>query len=551
MTEFNSKSESPEILPPIEEQTGGAKKILINTLMIIGVMFVFLVSLKMMGGSFKLFGKDFAHALITTTSNPFVGLFIGLLATAVIQSSSTTTSMIVVMVAAGDLNLASAVPMIMGANIGTSVTSTFVSMAHMREKMEFRKAISAATVHDFFNIMVVLILFPLEISFGFLSNFAEFLAGYMADSEKGPEMFSILKYTVKPVAKFLIGITGKNGFISLFMALVLLAGSLHFLTKILKKLLIGKAQQRMDSIIFNKPAKAMFWGTVLTAGVQSSSVTTSLVVPLVATNKVSLRKAFPFLMGANIGTTVTALIAALSADNKYAALSVALAHVLFNVLGAAIIFPIKVLRDIPIKLARKLGKATLKNKLVGFAYVAVTFFIIPMLLISVSGSQKSLVITEYNYKVTELNTNKSSFTIIVQEDRSGELTRKQYIDLDSLNTDIVKLKSLKTKVKRVEENGNIAYFGDDFFIFQKKEYCWDSEDLNGKFNVCVDHIKENYKVKDDYNAEKCYVFRKQFYSGDSLSPAKSLIYINEKDLLILKSEEYDANGRLIRKQELM
>ena len=146
-------------------------------------MFVFLVSLQMMGGAFKLFGKDFAHVLINSTSNPFVGLFIGLLATAIIQSSSTTTSMIVVMVAAGDLTLLNAVPMLMGANIGTSVTSTIVSMGHIGKRKEFRKAISAATIHDFFNIMVAMILLPLEVAFGFVSNLATSIAGITFTNE--------------------------------------------------------------------------------------------------------------------------------------------------------------------------------------------------------------------------------------------------------------------------------------------------------------------------------------------------------------------------------
>ena len=125
-------------------------KIVQRVLLLLFILFVFLVSLNLMSGGFKLLGKDIAQQIITITSNPFVGLFVGLLATALVQSSSTTTSMIVAIVASGSLTLQNAVPMIMGANIGTSVTSTIVALGHVPKRIEFQKAISSATVHDFF-----------------------------------------------------------------------------------------------------------------------------------------------------------------------------------------------------------------------------------------------------------------------------------------------------------------------------------------------------------------------------------------------------------------
>ncbi|MEJ2004323.1 MAG: Na/Pi symporter, partial [Cyclobacteriaceae bacterium] len=118
-----------------------------------------------MGDSFNNLGREVAESIITATSNPFIGLFIGLLVTALIQSSSTTTSMIVALVASGSITLANAVPMIMGANIGTTLTSTIVSLGYIAKREEFKRAIAAGTVHDFFNILTVLILFPLEYCF--------------------------------------------------------------------------------------------------------------------------------------------------------------------------------------------------------------------------------------------------------------------------------------------------------------------------------------------------------------------------------------------------
>ena len=116
------------------------------------LLFVFLVSIKLLGSSFKLFGNDLAHAIFEGTSNPLVALVIGVLATSLIQSSSTTTVMIVTIVAQGTIPFEAAVPMIMGANIGTTITNTLVAMAHISKGDEFKRAMAGSTAHDFFNL---------------------------------------------------------------------------------------------------------------------------------------------------------------------------------------------------------------------------------------------------------------------------------------------------------------------------------------------------------------------------------------------------------------
>ena len=385
-------------------------KRVLQLLMLLFVLYVFMVSLEMMGASFKLFGKDFAKGLVATASNPFIGLFIGMLATAIIQSSSTTTSMVVALVAAGAFGIshdaatiAIAVPIIMGANIGTSVTSTIVALGHISNRQEYRKAVAAATVHDFFNILTVLILFPLEVMFGILSKPAAALAGslFVGGGDGGVlNAMKFVKHSVKPVSGGIIdglsSIIGAESVIlpavALIVALFILFISLQRLSGILKAILIGKMQSKVENAVFGNPLKAIAWGAGLTTLVQSSSVTSSLTVPLVATNKVSLARVFPFLIGANIGTTTTALIAALvstTSDNPIAGLAIALCHVFFNFLGATVIFPIKKIRSIPINLARALGRATLKNRLVGVAYIAVTFFLIPFMLIGIDRGLRS------------------------------------------------------------------------------------------------------------------------------------------------------------------
>ena len=124
-------------------------------------------------------GEEFAKSIISTTSNPFIALFIGILSTTIFQSSSTTTSLIVGMVSSGALTLAGAIPMIMGANIGTTVTNIIVSIGHINRGNEFKRAFAAATVHDFFNVFAVLILFPIEIAFGLLEKTASGLGSLL------------------------------------------------------------------------------------------------------------------------------------------------------------------------------------------------------------------------------------------------------------------------------------------------------------------------------------------------------------------------------------
>ena len=386
-----------------KNRPGWTQNIFVQILGLIGVLFLFLVSLELMGGSFKLFGKGLADQMINTAKHPLIALFVGMLATAIIQSSSTTTTLIVTMVASAAVGangdpeavkeaIKVAVPMIMGANIGTSVTSTIISLGHIGNKKEYRKAIAAATVHDFFNIITVLILLPLELIFGLLSDSAIFLAEHLfTEGEKGEKMVGILGYTVKPVAKFILHQTGKvgampkgNPFVALPLALLMLFLALRWLTKLLKNLIIGRVQSRMDKILFGNPLMSLLWGVGITTLVQSSSVTSSLTVPLVATGKASLRKVFPFLMGANIGTTTTALIAAMVGESS-AGLAIAFCHLFFNLFGVLILFPIPPVRMIPVRLSRMLGRLTLKNRLFGIGYIVITFFVLPLSLILATG----------------------------------------------------------------------------------------------------------------------------------------------------------------------
>merc|ERR1719414_511691 len=115
-----------------------------------------------MGSAFKVLGGRGASSMFDAVGNPVSGLMVGVLATVMVQSSSTSTSITVAMVGEGALTVRHAIPVIMGANIGTSVTNTIVSLGQMGNPIDLERAFSGATVHDMFNMLTVATLLPVE-----------------------------------------------------------------------------------------------------------------------------------------------------------------------------------------------------------------------------------------------------------------------------------------------------------------------------------------------------------------------------------------------------
>lgn len=357
----------------------------LGLLALAGLLFAFFLGLDLMGLSFKLFGKGFAEMLIERTANPFVGLLVGILATSLVQSSSTTTSMTVGLVAAGALTIDGAIPIIMGANIGTSVTNTLVSMAQISRREEFRRAFAGATLHDFFNLLTVLILFPLELWFHVLRRSASWLEGVLEGSG-GIELFDPLKAVVRPVAEWVSGdLLGSSGALTLAAGVLFLFFALRFLVDLLKDLVSSRAERILDRTLFRSTLAAMGAGALITVMVQSSSITTSVMVPLVGAGVVTLEQLFPLTIGANLGTTVTALLASLATGDP-TAVSVAIAHLMFNVIGGLLIYPLPPVRRIPLAMARGLGSLGSRNRPAAIAYVITVFFGLPILFLFLSGA---------------------------------------------------------------------------------------------------------------------------------------------------------------------
>ncbi|MEI3155433.1 MAG: Na/Pi cotransporter family protein [Odoribacter sp.] len=267
---------------------------LFDFLKLIGSLGVFLYGMKLMSEALqKVAGSKMRHILSAMTSNRVKGVITGILITAIIQSSSATTVMVVSFVNAGLLSLIESIGVIMGANVGTTVTAWLISILGFKVSMA---EISLPMIG-----LCLPLLFSkkryrkswgeLVIGFGLLFIGLQFLKDSMPNLNENPEIFTFLQeYT-------------DLGYISYFLFMLI--------------------------------------GTVLTILIQSSSATMALTLVMCANGWISYEIAASMVLGENIGTTVTANIAAVVANTT--AKRAALAHLLFNVFGVIwvlAIFPI-------------------------------------------------------------------------------------------------------------------------------------------------------------------------------------------------------------------
>ncbi len=362
---------------------------LVRALLLVGLLYLFLVAVNGLGAGFNALGQDLLDSFFAATENPFVGLMVGILATTLVQSSSVTTASIVGLVAAplNPLPVANAIPMIMGANIGTTVTNTVASLAHMGRKEEFRRAFAVATCHDFFNYMAVLVLLPLELATGFLGRAATSLTG-MLSGVGGADFDSPVKAAIKAGGhplEILAGFVGPTeqwaAAVHIVLSGALIFASLMAIVAVMRSAMRSKVEALVSQALGKNAVVAMVVGVVATVMVQSSSITTSLLVPLAGAGVLTLNQAFPVTLGANIGTTVTALLAALAAtgENAAAGLTIALVHLLFNLSGTVLIYPVEAIRNVPLRLARGLADLAVRSRVLAIFYVIVLFYLVPAL----------------------------------------------------------------------------------------------------------------------------------------------------------------------------
>jgi sodium-dependent phosphate cotransporter len=380
-----------------EPQRGAARgdpgTALLTILAALVLLFLFLAGVKGLGSGFKMLGKDVLGVFFAATTNPFLGLTVGILATTLVQSSSVTTSMIVAMVAAPDnaLPLANAVPMIMGANIGTTVTNTLASLAHIGRRDEFRRAFAVATCHDFFNFLAVGILLPIEIMTGVLQRTARMVVGFVGELG-GIEYESPLKVALsaavapaKAFATWIVATTVAQAVVLILLSALTIFLALGLLVRVLRSLMKTRAEIYLTRALNTSAPVAILLGLIVTISVQSSSITTSLLVPLAGAGLITLQQAFPLTLGANIGTTVTALLASLavSGPNATAGVTIAVLHLLFNLSGTALVYVVPSARAGVLGAASALANTAVESRRLAIFYVLGLFYGVPALLVFV------------------------------------------------------------------------------------------------------------------------------------------------------------------------
>lgn len=445
--------------------------------LLLGFLYMFICSLDILSSAFQLVGGKAAGDIFqdnSILSNPLAGLVIGVLVTLLVQSSSTSSSIVVSMVSSGLLTVQLAVPIIMGTNIGTSVTNTLVAMTQAGDRSTFRRAFAGATVHDFFNWLSVLVLLPLEMATGYLYEVTKLIiASFNIESGEPPELLNVItdvltesiiqldqsvisgiatgdpearnKSLIKKWCLTFTNTTLKNvtvpgtenctsptlcwtdgnqtftlknisetyniekckhlfvdvalsdlavGLILLAMSLLVLCSCLILIVKLLNSMLKGQVAAVIKKILNTDFPFPFGWvvgyiailvGAGMTFVVQSSSVFTSAITPLVGIGVISIERAYPLSLGSNIGTTTTAILAAMASpgDTLGNALQIALVHFLFNVTGIVLWYPIPITR-IPIRLAKSLGSITANHRWFAAVYIICCFFLLPLLVFGLS-----------------------------------------------------------------------------------------------------------------------------------------------------------------------
>jgi solute carrier family 34 (sodium-dependent phosphate cotransporter) len=359
---------------------------------VVFLLYAFLVGVKALESGINGLGSGFTDALFEGVSNPFAALAVGILGTVLVQSSSVSTATIVGLVGAGTLGFEAAVPMIMGANLGTTITNTLVSTAYLRPGREFRRAFAGATMHDFFNLTAVAVLLPIELATGVLARSATWLTSLLRDS--GPvgieQPDSPIKVAVSAPVRAVSNLladaglsTGAVGGALLVLGLGLILLALSQITRNMRLLMVGRIERSLNAVLARGagvPAIAV--GIVMTVAVQSSSITTSILIPLIAAGVLTLPNAFPVTVGANLGTTVTALLASL-ATARPEGLAIALVHLLFNASGILLIYPIPAIRRFPMALAEGLARIADGRRYLAIVYVVGGFIVLPLVVLLV------------------------------------------------------------------------------------------------------------------------------------------------------------------------
>lgn len=385
----------------VDETALGRREIWLRSLLFFLLIYLFLSAVKMFGASTEMLQSAYeaeVNTLFSGMSNPFVGLCIGIFATALMNSSSATTSLAVALVASGIIPLEHAVAIVIGANIGASITSMMVSMGNITDKKAFIRGYAVPFIQDWYSLITAGVCFALEFSFGFLSQGARLLASFLTGCGSGgaseaagesswltnplPIMVeapvNLVKWFLAPGERFSLTL---SAILMGVCALCLLFFALLHMTKNMKILMANCVEEWINRVLSQNGYLGLLIGWVVTMIIQSSGITTSLLVPLVAAGILKIRTAYPLILGAKLGTPITGILAALAFLGTPAgpnALAIALVHFLFNVIGVGLLYPIPALR-LPVFLTERFSSILGAHRAYIICWVTTIFFLIPVL----------------------------------------------------------------------------------------------------------------------------------------------------------------------------
>jgi sodium-dependent phosphate cotransporter len=358
---------------------------------VVGLIFLLICAVGIISRGFRGLGGDAAHAMFAFAGNPWVGLCVGVLATVLIQSSTTTTAIAVSAVGSGALPVRGAVPIILGANVGTTVTCTLVALTFVGNRDEFRRALAASTIHDFYNLLTLLIFFPIELVWHPLERISGAMANGLYDVGwlPDPNRFNFVSAATRPVVDGVRTVTthlaGTLGpLFTIVIGALLILVVVRYLGRLLKLLMVGRAREVLTKAIGRRPYVAMATGAGVTVFTQSSTITQSVLVPFVGAGILTPRQIYPVTIGANLGTTFTALFAAFAVEGPDAkiGLQAAFVHLLYNVFSIIAIFVIPVLRPVPLWCAEHLASIAVSHKWIIATYLTTVFIALPALVIA-------------------------------------------------------------------------------------------------------------------------------------------------------------------------
>jgi len=358
------------------------------------LIYLLICAVSIISRGFAGLSADAAHSMFDFAQNPWVGLFVGVLGTVLIQSSTTTTAIAVTAVGAGVLPIHGAIPIIIGANLGTTVTPTLVALTYVGNRTEFRRALATSTIHDFYNWLALLIFFPLELIFHPLEHLSASLTDALYDTGflPDPARFNFVRVLTRPVEHGVIRGTSHlsetlGPLFTIVIGAVLILVAVHFLGKLLKLLMVGRARDILTKAVGRNAYLAMASGMGVTVLTQSSTVTNSVLVPFAGAGILTPAQVYPVTVGANLGTTFTVVLAAFAVVGQDAkiGLQAAFVHLLYNVFAIIVIYVNPVLRPVPLFCAQTLAGWAAERKWIVAVYLIIGFLVLPALVIILVG----------------------------------------------------------------------------------------------------------------------------------------------------------------------